>query len=152
MGIEGKMVAMTGFQRSGYDKSKLVTLFKDVLQSGDKLIEYTRKNLRSEKDIFNKGGLFTTIMKDKIFRLYHDNRRRIVETDWLKKNCSVDISNTLLDSEPLKKKNINHCKTLRFLSKFPITILFNKNNANITQTTYKNNLEVGGHKLNHSLL
>ena len=47
----------------------------------------------------------------------------------------------MLDSEPLE--NINHCKTLRFLSKFSITLPYNKNNSNKSTTTYKSNIEVG---------
>jgi hypothetical protein len=47
----------------------------------------------------------------------------------------------LLDSEPLN--DINHCKTLRFISKFPITLPYNKNNHNKSVTNYKNGLEIG---------
>jgi hypothetical protein len=39
----------------------------------------------------------------------------------------------------MKKKNINQCKTFWFLSKFPITIPFNKNNENRAITSYKKN-------------
>jgi hypothetical protein len=46
-----------------------------------------------------------------------------------------------LDSKPWK--NINEGKTFRFLSKFPTTKPFNKNNANQALTSYKSNLEVG---------
>lgn len=111
------------------------------MKSGEKIIEYTRKSLRSAKDIFNKGDHVTTILKDQTFRLLHDNRRSIVEDETFKNINRVDLSNTLMDSKPLK--NINHWKTLRFGSKFPITNPFNKNNANRSQTTYKTNIEVG---------
>lgn len=65
-------------------------------------------------DKFYKVGYVTTILKDKTFRLFHDNRRRIVDDD-----LTMDLSETILDSKPLT--NINLCKTLRFISKFPIT-------------------------------
>jgi hypothetical protein len=37
MGIEGKMIAATGFQKQGFDKNELVKLFKDILGSKEKL-------------------------------------------------------------------------------------------------------------------
>lgn len=46
----------------------------------------------------------------------------------------------LRDSQPLY--NINECKTLRFLSKFPINIPFNKNNTNRAKTTYKSKTDL----------
>ena len=141
LGIEGKMVAATGFQRGGYEKSELVDLFKNVLKSGDKFFEFTRKSLRSAKDIFNKGGHVTAILKDQMFRLFYDNRRRIIEPIEVANSKNVDRSNMLLDSEPLL--NIYQCKTLRFLSKFPITVPFNKNNTNRATTVYKTGIEVG---------
>ena len=116
-------------------------MLKNILKSREKYMEYTRKSLRSAKDIFVQGGHVTTIIKDQTFRLFHNNRRRIIEDETFMNSNRVDLSNTLMDSKPLK--NINHCKTLRFLSKFPITIPFNKNNANRSQTTYKTNIEVG---------
>ena len=57
MGIEGKMIAATGFQREGYNKQELISIFINTLKSTDKLFEYfeyTRKSIR-EKDIFVKG-------------------------------------------------------------------------------------------------
>jgi hypothetical protein len=73
------MVAATGFQRQGYERSELVTLFKGILKSSEKVFEFTRKSLRGAKDIFNKGGHVTTVLKDQSFRLLYDNRRKIIE-------------------------------------------------------------------------
>lgn len=139
LGIEGKMVAATGFQRAGYEKDELVTMFKNILKSKDKFCEFTRFSLRSAKDIFEKGGNVVPILKDQTFRLFHDNRRQI--EGYNKLNGSVDLSRRLLDSKPLQ--DIKNCKTMRFLSKFPITNPFNKNNANKASTGYKSSLEVG---------
>jgi hypothetical protein len=51
-----------------------------------------------------------------------------------------NLSNKLLDSKPLW--DINLCKSLRFVARFPLTVPFNKNNANKAPTGYKNPLEV----------
>ena len=51
------MVATTGFQRNGFDKEELITLFKNTLKSKDKFFKFTKKTLRSAKDIFVKGGV-----------------------------------------------------------------------------------------------
>ena len=64
-----------------------------------------------------------------------------MEPDDFKFSEDHDLSNKLLDSEPLE--NNNQCKTLRFLSKFPTNKPFNKNNANKALTGYKTNIEVG---------
>lgn len=134
------MVAATGFQIKGYEKSELITLFKNTLKAPSKLFEFTLSSLRSSKYIFNKGGNVTEVLKDKTFRLFYDNRRIIEPTDFnYAKNH--DISNILLDNEPLN--NINQCKTFRFLSKFPISLPYNKNNANRSTTLYRSKLELG---------
>jgi hypothetical protein len=140
LGIEGKMIAATGFQKKTYEKSDLITTFKEVLSRSDKILEFTASELRSAKDIFNKGGHVMMLYKDQNFRLLYDNRRRIIEPQNFKNDLSVDASTTLMDSEPLT--DINHCKTLRFLSKFPVTNPYNKNNANRSKTGYKTYLEI----------
>ena len=139
MGIEGKNIATTGFQKAGYDKNELIEIFKETLKSKNKILEYTRKTLRSAKDIFDYRGHVISTFKDQSFRLYHDNRRRILHEDKLKFG-QTDLSSTFLDSKPLLDKN--HCKSLRFLSKFPFTLPFNKNNTNRGQTKYKTQKEI----------
>lgn len=131
------MVAATGFQRTGYLKSELVTMFKDILASSGKFLEFTRKSLRGAKDVFTSGHV-TTVEKEQTFRMFYDNRREIIEP---KGFSGFDLSKILLDSKPLQ--NINQCKTLRFLSKFPITTPFNKNNTNRASTAYKSGLDIG---------
>lgn len=81
------MVAATGFQRSGYQKCELVTMFRNILKSGDKYMEYTRKSLRGAKDIYLQGGHVTAILKDQIFRMFHDNRRYFNENVSLLNNA-----------------------------------------------------------------
>jgi len=145
LGIETGMTATTGFQRpKKFDKpqrDELVNQFKELLKSKDKFFEYTRKSLRGASDIYKKGGHVTTILKDQVFRLLYDNRRSIIEPKEFGIGVSVDLSDKMLDSKPLKDKK--QCKTLRFLSKFPTTKPFNKNNANKSPSTYKTCLEVG---------
>jgi hypothetical protein len=138
-GINSKIVATTGFQKGGYNDNELVEIFKNTLKRSDKVFEYTRKTLRSAKDIFDKGGHVTPILKDQNFRLIHDNRREIIQNGLVK--GSVDLSNIILDSKPLL--DMDHCKTLRFLSKFPFTAPYNKNNTNRAQTRYKTHIELG---------
>jgi hypothetical protein len=55
------------------------------------------------------------------FRLYHDNRRQIIEPEGFKAH---DMSEKLLDSKHLL--NQNQASKLRFLSKFPYTLAYNK--------------------------
>ena len=143
MGIDSRIIATTGFQKGGYEKKELVEIFKDTLKNENKFFEFTAFSLRGAKDIFEKGGHVTPIRKEQTFRLFHDNRRTIKETYQMKKsdNSFWNLSKVLLDSEPLKDKN--HCKTLRFLSKFPITLPYNKQSANKSRTKYKSNLDVG---------
>jgi hypothetical protein len=140
MGIEGKMMAATGFQKQGYEKPELVNLFKSILSSKEKLFEFSRKSLRSAKDIFDKGGHVTKVIKDQTFRLFFDNRREMIFPADLKAKFQHNLSKILLDGNPLR--DVNQCKTLRFISKFPITVPFNKNNTNRAQTKYKNDYEL----------
>lgn len=139
MGVESDIIATTGFQRGGYDKNELIEIFKNTIKNPEKVIEYTRKSLRSAKDIFDKGGHVTSVLKDQNFRLIHDNRREMIHGITIK-NVS-DLSKKLLDSKPLI--DMDHCKTLRFLSKFPFTLPYNKNNTNRAQSTYKSHIELG---------
>jgi hypothetical protein len=141
LGIEGNMIAATGFQRGGFEKRELLEIFAKTMASTNKVFEYTRKTLRSAKDIFNKGGHVTMTFKEQMFRLLHDNRRQMLEPEWIKSSKYADFSKILLDSIPLL--NIKQCKTLRFISKFPITTPFNKNNTNRADTTYKTNIQIG---------
>ena len=79
MGIETPITATTGFQRGGYSKIELITLFNKTLAGKKKYFEFTRKSLRSAKDIFQKGGHVLATYKDQMFRLFFDNRRKIIE-------------------------------------------------------------------------
>jgi hypothetical protein len=141
LGETPKLAAATGFQRGGFEHNELRGIFKEILKTKDKFMEYTRHSLRSAKDIFNKGGHVTSIYKDQTFRLFFDNRREVIEPEEFAASGSVDLSNKLLDSKPLL--NVNSCKTLRFFSKFPITVPYNKTNTNRTGSTYKSSLEIG---------
>jgi len=82
----------------------------------------------------------TKIIKDQTFRLFNDNRREMIFPIEMKEKIGYDFSKNIIDSKPLM--NINHCKSLRFISKFPITMPFNKHNANRAQTRYKNDYEL----------
>lgn len=127
-GIEGDVAGATGLQKKGYDKKELTTLLKKTLKDSLNLFEFIRSSWRSAKDIFTKGGHVKEVLKDKTFRLFYENRRKIVEPREFKVSNSLDLSAILLDREPLA--NVNHCKTLRFLSKLPINLPYNKTNSN----------------------
>ena len=138
LGVEPSFAPTTGFQKQGFDKMELVKILKDTLKSKEKSFEFTRNSLRGAKDIFEKGGGVRMVVKEQTFRLLHDNRRKMDHFEFIKKSLiNFDQSYVLRDSQPLN--NITECKTLRFLSKFPITIPFNKNNTNRAKTTYKSN-------------
>jgi len=63
----------------------------------------------------------TSVFKDQKFRMFHDNRRQIIEPDNFK---GCDLSDTVLDSKPFLNR-IQENKQ-RFISKFPFTIDCNK--------------------------
>lgn len=83
-----------------------------------------------------KGGQDTKIIKDQTLILFPDNRRAMIFNNDLKEKIGFDFSNNLIDSNPLN--DINQCKSLRFISKFPITLPFTKQNTNRSKTVYKN--------------
>lgn len=136
-GIGNEISASTGFQRKMFNRQELINIFKDTLASTNKTFEYTWESLRSAKDIFTKGGNMVKVMKDQTFRMLYDNRRQVINNG----KHFVDSSKVLLDSKPLNDSS--HCKTLRFLSKFPITLPYNKNNVIKSKALYRSKIEVG---------
>jgi len=116
----------------------VVSLFKEVLKSNVKHLEFTQKRLRGAKDIFKNGGHVTPVYKDQVFRMFHDNRRQVIEPSEFK---GCDLSVVLFDSKPLV--NVDAAKKLRYLSKFPYTSSYNKNDSNRKGYTYKSYLEIG---------
>jgi hypothetical protein len=137
------MEAATGFQRKLYSRNQNIETFSKTLSRKDKFIEFTSSTLRGAKDIFTKGGNVMKTFKDQLFRLFFDNRREIIEPTYYGTygdKIDTDLSNMLLDSKPLK--NIDQCRTLRFISKFPITLPFNKMSTNRGKSAYKTKLEI----------
>lgn len=138
MGIGSKIKATTGFQTVGYEHDELVSIFKLVLKSDEKHLEFVTKRLRGAKDVFSKGGHVQHVYKDQKFRLYHDNRRQIIEPPGFKGH---NLSNTLLDSKPIITGP--QVLQMRSLSRFPFTLSFNKQTSIRSGTTYKSYLDVG---------
>ena len=138
LGIGSTIKATTGFQTGDLTHSELVGVFKDVLKSREKQIEFVQQRLRGAKDIFTKGGHVTRVFKDQKFRMLYDNRRQILEPLDFK---GVDVSSVLLDSKPLC--NIEQAKKQRFLSKFPFSLPYNKIDSNRSRSGYKTYLEMG---------
>lgn len=138
LGINSKIIAMTGFQSQGYTREELVTVLKQTLASKDKEFEYTQSSLRTAKDIYKKGGHVTQKIRDQKFRVLYDNRRCIVEP---KHYQGWDMSNQIFDSKPLQNSLV--CSKIRFLSKLAITIPYLKTMSNTKKTKYKSFIEVG---------
>jgi hypothetical protein len=79
--------------------------------------------------------------KEQIFIMFYDNRRKFVEPEWFKNAPTYhNLSNMLLDTEPLN--DILHCKTVRFINKYPLTVPYNKHNANKSLSKYTNTLDI----------
>lgn len=131
--------ATTGFQSGGYQHEELVKEFKKILGSDTKQFEFVAKRLRGAKDVFTKGGHVQSIYKDQKFRMLYDNRRKIVESVGYK---GYDLSDKLLDSIP--HTNTHEALRARFVSRFPFTLPYNKQNSSSrVKNIYNNYLEIG---------
>lgn len=133
LGIESQIKATTGFQSRTISKNDMLASFIDKMQSKEKYFEYIQTSLRSAKEIYKKGGHVTMTYKDQMFRLQYDNRRRIIVNDELENN--FDWSNQLLDSNPVK--DVEECKTLRYLSKLHKKTIYNKHTTGSVGRIYK---------------
>jgi hypothetical protein len=139
LGIGSLIKATTGFQSTSYQQSELVSEFKKVLSSDNKQFEFVAKRLRGAKDVFSNGGHVQPIYKDQKFRMYYDNRRKIVDAAGYK---GYDLSDKLLDSTP--HTNASDALRARFVSKFPFTIPYNKQYSTPQiKNVYSNYLEIG---------
>ena len=132
LGKESNIKASTGFQSNNYSLNELDNLFKEVLKSEEKSIEFIQSSLRSALDLYKKGGHVTMNYRDQIFRLHYDNRRLIKELDNID---NIDFSSILLDSDPLE--DVKHCGTLRYLGKLHKQSLYNKTSSALTGNRYK---------------
>jgi hypothetical protein len=99
--------AMTGFQSKYYSQSELVKLIVSHMERGDLDITYMQQSLRKVNEIYRYGGSVTPSFTEKTFRLLYDNRRAI--------DLSLSDSDSLFLSRP--HKNVEECKTYRFISK-----------------------------------
>lgn len=138
VGIESTIKATTGFQTNDLKHTEVVKMFKEVLKSSKKHFEFVQKRLRGAKDIYLKGGHVTTEYKDQKFRMFHDNRREIIEPLDFK---GFDVSEVLFDSAPLV--NIEQAKKQRFISKFPFNSTYSKFDSKRVGSRYKSFLEIG---------
>lgn len=118
----------------------MVTLFKNILSTREKVFEYTQQSTRSAKDIFNQGGHVIIKYKNQRVRLLYDNRRIILEP---KDFEGFDLSNQLFDSNP--HQDIDGCSKARFLSKFSYSIPYLKTTPVLgkSKAVYKTCLDVG---------
>jgi hypothetical protein len=128
---------MTGFQRGPRSLTDLETLFKEIIKSDDKTIEFQRFTLRSAKRILKDGGHVTPIYSDQKFRLLYDNMRLITTEDE-----NIDLSEEMLESKP--HKDISECKQIRDISSLNKKIVYyrtlHKKSPGVG--VYKNKLEL----------
>jgi hypothetical protein len=139
LGLDSKIKATVGFQGRGYSHDEIVSFYTKALSSEEKEFEYTQSSLRSAKDIFKQGGHVTEKLKDQIVRVLYDNRREIIESENFE---GFDLSNILLDSKPVKDKDVS--LHFRFVSKFCQKKSYLKS-VNLTKsfkTRYKSYLEI----------
>lgn len=100
LGVGSKIKATTGFQTQRITQPELVTKFLDIMQGNAKILEYSSTRLRGAKDLYKKGGHVTMIVRDQIFRLAYDNRRRIIEVPY----SNVYRGKLQLEAEELSTK------------------------------------------------
>jgi hypothetical protein len=132
LGIESKIIATTGFQRSVYNKGDMLQIFTDVVSSDTKTIEYIQSRLRSATDVFKQGGHVVKVYRDQQFRLQFDNKRVL---------NNADFTTGLIDSTPLH--SVKHGENLRFISKLPKMKQYSKFSGGITHNKYKNLIDLG---------
>jgi len=94
---DGNIKATTGLQRNNYTKDELRALLHDTFNTSGKSLEYIQRTLRSGLDILKEGGSVTTVYKDKIFRMYYDNRK-VMGNNYCMKELRYFILVTYIDS------------------------------------------------------
>jgi hypothetical protein len=72
MVVDISIGATTGFQRGGYDKIELVTIFQHTLKlTGKTLRVYKKKKKKCKRYIYFYGGNVTIKFKDQSFSLFY---------------------------------------------------------------------------------
>ena len=134
LSVDANIRATTGFQVRNINLDDLKGKFLDVLSKEDKSLEYIQFSLRSAKDIYVKGGHVTSVYKDQIYRLHYDNRR-LIQTPEKFEGEPYDLSKTLLDSVPVRSKEVS--LNLRNVSKMHKVKIYNKNTSGLNSNIYK---------------
>lgn len=119
---------MTGFQKSSYSIKEVNALVDETLDSEDKSFIFLRSQLRSAKDIYQKGGHVTKIYSDQNYRVLFDNKRSV-------KNYTDTETPELSDTRPLI--DVEEGRLLRSISKLPKTVKYSRN-LNTFSGKYKN--------------
>lgn len=123
------IIAMTGYQRGGLNVSEVQDNISAVMDSDDKSFNFLKKQLRSAKDIYMKGGQVTGVFSDQVYRVMYDNKRIILD----------DLNSDLLDSRPLDK--IEEGMLVRYISQLPKTVLYSRNIQSVS-SRYKSKDEL----------
>lgn len=131
------LMAATGFQRGMYNKREIYELFKEGISSDSKEILYLNKRLRSSLDVYKQGGNVTTEYRDQIFRLMHDNKRKMIMDDKSPKSALEG----LFDSIPLN--DIREGALYRYIVKVPYHKKYQRRlSTKVFKNKYKNVLEI----------
>lgn len=140
---EGLMAA-TGFQRGLYKPNEIDALFREGLNSEGKDIVFINRRLKSAMDVYKHGGNITMEYRDQVFRLMHDNKRKMIVKG---KDNGVGIVvpdsplNGFYDSNPLA--DIKEGILLRYLVKRPYFKKYQKRlSTKVFKNQYKNVLEI----------
>lgn len=128
MGYKSNVRATTGFQSNQYTQSELFEAFVSHFK-GDKEFEFIQKTLRGANEIYKQGGQVTTLYKERSYKFYYDNRRRVLKEE----------NETLWDSQPLK--NVREAKKLRDILKITGEKVYNQTISQSGGKTFKTALD-----------
>lgn len=138
--LEAKIAATTGLQR--YQISNDAVKVRDELiatwNRDDKTMEYPSKKLRSALDIFKYGGHVTPVYADKVFSLFYDNKRIVIDID--NQGNFLNSLFQLLDTKP--HVNAEDAKLFRGISTLTRTTAYNQTEERLTNGAFKNSLDL----------
>jgi hypothetical protein len=100
-------------------------------------MEYPSKKLRSALDIFKYGGHVTPVYADKVFSLFYDNKRIVIDLDEQKNKLDSFVQ--MLDTKP--HINVDTAKLFRGISSLTRTAAYNQTEERLTLGAFKSNLD-----------
>jgi len=105
------------------------------MESAEKSNIFIERTLRSALDICKHGGSVTEQLKEKVFRMLYDNRRRIID-------IPIPGKGSLRDSNPVN--DVEEASLNRFVGRLNSSTSYNKNtHTNVLSNKYKGGLDIG---------